>query len=280
MPIAPVNGIEIYYDDIGSPDDPALVLIAGLGSQLLNYPDELCLAFVDRGMRVVRFDNRDAGLSTQLADGDAYTLSDMADDVLGLLDHLGIAQAHVWGSSLGGMIAQTLAIDHPDRVRSLISVQSTTGEPDVGLADPDALAKTIAFTEPAADREAAVAQAVGMFEVLLNNPETTDLEALRIRAEANYDRSYRPAGSTRQVGAVLTAPSRVEGLARLTVSTLVIHGNRDPLIDISGGRRTAELVPGATFLEIDGMGHDLTPVFWSQYVDAVIAHVANIETAG
>ncbi len=280
MPSAPVNGIEIYYDEFGAVDDPVLVLMAGLGGQLLNYPDEFCLAFVDRGMRVVRFDNRDAGLSTHLPDGTSYTLDDMAADVFGLLDHLGVAQAHVWGSSLGGMIAQTMAIAHPERVRSLISVQSTTGEPGVGQPDPAALAEIIESTQPSSGREEAVAKAARLYEVLQNNPGVTDPEALRIRAEANYDRSYDPAAGARQVGAVLLATPRAEALAVLDVPTLVIHGNRDPLIDISGGRRTAELVPGATFLEVDGMGHDLAPVFWSQYVDAVVAHVAAVETAG
>jgi pimeloyl-ACP methyl ester carboxylesterase len=280
MPLAKVNGLEIYYDDFGDPADPALILIAGLGAQLLNYPDELCLAFVDRGLRVVRFDNRDAGLSTHLPEGTSYGLDDMAADAIGLLDHLGIDDAHVWGSSLGGMIAQTMAIGHPDRVRSVISVQSTTGEAEVGQPDPDAVVRIIATTEPSTSREEAIAKSVQMYEVLLNNPAITDVELLTIRAAANYDRAYDPAGSTRQIGAVMTAPSRVDGLAALAMPVLVIHGNRDPLIGISGGVRTAELVPRSTFIEIDGMGHDLTPVFWSQYVDAVVAHIAAIETAG
>ena len=280
MPIAPANGLEIYYDDFGLADDPVLVLVAGLGAQLLNYPDELCLAFVDRGLRVIRFDNRDAGLSTHLPEGSTYSLTDMAADVVGLLDHLGIGEAHVWGSSLGGMVAQTMAIDHPDRVRSLISVQSTTGEPDVGHPDPEALSQIIAVTEPAEDRAEAIARATRMYEVLINNPAITDVELLGIRSAANYDRSYDPAGSVRQAGAVMVAGPRTAGLSALPMPALVIHGNRDPLIDISGGRRTAELVPRSTFLEVDGMGHDLTPVFWSQYVDAVVAHIAAIETAG
>jgi len=280
VPIATVNGIEIYYDEFGLPGDPALVLIAGLGAQLLNYPDEWCLAFVDRGMRVVRFDNRDAGLSTHLPDGTEYTLSDMAADVVGLLDHLDIEAAHVWGSSLGGMVAQTMAIEHPERVRSLVSVQSTSGEPDVGQPDPDALAVLLDVTSPSTSRDEIVEKGVRMYTALINNEAITDAEQLRLRAEANHDRAFDPGGSGRQMVAVMVSPSRVEGLAALDVPTLVIHGNRDPLIDISGGRRTAELVPGATFLEVDGMGHDLTPVFWSQYVDAVVAHVAAVETAG
>ena len=279
MPIAPVNGIEIYFDDFGHPDDPALLLICGLGAQLLNYPDEFCLAFVDRGMRVVRFDNRDAGLSTHLPADAAYTLDDMAADVLGLLDHLAIGQAHVWGSSLGGMIAQTLAISHPERVRSLISVQSTTGEPDVGHPDPDALAEIMASVEPSADREEAVTKAAHLASVLVNNPLISDAGAQRLKAEAMYDRSYDPPAGGRQLMAVLGATARAEGLSQLPMPALVIHGNRDPLVGISGGVRTAELIPNSTFLEIDGMGHDLTPVFWSQYVDAVVAHVAAIETA-
>ncbi|MFN8052954.1 MAG: alpha/beta hydrolase [Acidimicrobiales bacterium] len=278
MPIAAVNGIEIYYDEFGDPGDPALLLMAGLGSQLLNYPDELCLAFADRYMRVVRFDNRDAGLSTHLPEGTVYSLSDMAADVVGLMDHLGIERAHLWGSSLGGMVAQTVAIEHPERLASLISVQSTTGEPDVGQPDPDALGQLMASIEPAANREEAIEKSIRLFEVLVNNPAVSDAEAHRIKAEAMYDRAYDPAGGSRQAMAVVTAPSRVEGLSHLPMPVLVIHGNRDPVIGISGGRRTAELVPNGTFLEVDGMGHDLTPVFWSQYVDAVVAHVAAIET--
>jgi len=277
MPLAPVNDLEIYYDSFGDPDDPALILIAGLGAQLLNYPDELCLAFVDRFIRVVRFDNRDAGLSTHLPPDTDYTLDDMAGDVIGLMDHLGIEQAHIWGSSLGGMIAQTLAITQPGRVRSLISVQSTTGEPNVGEPDPEALLAILASVEPAVDREDAVAKAAQLIDVLVNNPLVSDAGAQRLKAEQVYDRSYDPSASIRQLGAILAASSREEGLSQLAMPALVIHGNRDPLVGISGGRRTAELIPQSTFVEIDGMGHDLTPVFWTQYVDAVVAHVAEIE---
>ena len=277
MPLAPVNDLEIYYDSFGDPADPTLILIAGLGAQLLNYPDELCLAFVDRFIRVVRFDNRDAGLSTHLAPDSSYTLDDMAGDVLGLMDHLDIEQAHIWGSSMGGMIAQTLAITQPGRVRSLISVQSTTGEADVGQPDHDALLAILASAEPVADRDDAIAKAAALSDVLVNNPLVSDAEAQRLKAALVYDRSYDPGGSARQLGAVVAATSRADGLARLGMPALVIHGNRDPLIDISGGRRTAELIPQSTFVEIDGMGHDLTPVFWTQYVDAVVAHVAEIE---
>lgn len=280
MPHIAANGIDLYYDEFGDPADPALVLMSGLGAQLLNYPDEWCLAFVDRGLRVVRFDNRDAGLSTHLAEGDTYSFSDMAADVVGLLDGLGIDRAHVWGSSLGGMVAQTMAIEHRERVRSLISVQSTTGEAGVGDPDPDALGALLAVLAPAVDRADAIDKSVRQSEVLINNPEITDVTYLRHRAEQNYDRAYDPAGSGRQLNALMSAPPRVDGLRALDVPTLVIHGDRDPLIGIDGGRRTAELIPGATFLEVPGMGHDLTPVFWSVYTDAVVRHVAAVESAG
>jgi pimeloyl-ACP methyl ester carboxylesterase len=280
MPVAPANGIEIYYDDFGDPDDPALILLAGLGSQLLNYPDELCLAFVDRGMRVVRMDNRDVGLSTHLPEGAGYSISDMAADVVGLMDHLGIEHAHVWGSSMGGVIAQVLAIEHPDRTRSIISVQSGTGEASIGEPADGVLEVMLANSAPAADRDEAIEKFVRTVDTLVNNPAVSDSEAQRIKGAAMYDRSYDPSGVGRQLGAMISAPPRIDELRALTVPALVIHGNRDPLIGIDAGRRTAELIPRSTFVEIDGMGHDLTPVFWSQYVDAVVAHVAAIETAG
>lgn len=278
MPLAAVNGIDLYYDEFGDPDDPALVLMAGFNAQLLNYPDEWCLAFVDRGLRVVRFDNRDAGLSTHLPSDAAYDLSDMAADVVGLLDHLGIDAAYVWGSSMGGMIAQVLAAGWPDRVAGLFSVQSTTGEPDVGLPDPDALAAIIEVASPAVDRSAAIDGAVRMAEILINNPANFDEESQRRKAELVYDRSYDPSAAGRQLAALIGATPRVDSLRSLTVPTIVVHGERDPLIGISGGRRTAELIPGAEFVEIEGMGHDLTAVFWSRFVDIVVSHVAAIES--
>ena len=180
---------------------------------------------------------------------------------------------------MGGMIAQTMAIASPHRVRSLISVQSTPGDPSVGQADPEALAAIISTFTPAGDRVAAIDAAVELSRVLINNDDVFDRPLQAERAEAAYDRSSDRSVVARQAGAVIGATDRSAGLAALDVATLVIHGNRDPLIDISGGRRTAELVPNARFVEVDGMGHDLTPCFWQVFTDAVAEHLRTIEPA-
>lgn len=279
MPVVSANDIEIYLDDFGDPGDPPLVLVAGLGAQCTNYDDDLCWRFVERGMRVIRFDNRDIGLSTKFAEGDSYTLSDMAADTLGVLDALELDSVHLWGSSLGGMIAQTVAIEHPDRVRTLISVQSNTGEPDVGLPESDTVAALLANLTPSDTRDEAIAKSTEVARILTNNDLLFDPERTRRRQESFYDRAYFPGGGLRQMAAAMLSGSRAEGLARLSHSTLVIHGRLDPLIRFSGGERTAELVPDSTLVAIDDMGHDLNPAFWPTYVDAVISHVAAHEAA-
>lgn len=278
MPHTAANGIELYHDRFGHPDDPTLLLVAGLGAQCTNYDDEFCQAFADRGLHVVRFDNRDIGLSTKFGPTDTYTLADMAADALGLLDALGVDSAHVWGSSMGGMIAQTMAIEAPERVRTLTSVQSTTGEPDVGLPDPDALAALVSNLGPSADRAEAVDKSVAVSRILTNNDSIFDEARSRRRHEDFYDRSYFPEGGMRQMAAVVLGGSRAEALAELPHETLVIHGTVDPLIGFGAGERTAEVIPRATFLPVEGMGHDLNPVFWSRYVDAVVALVAGYES--
>ena len=267
MPTVAANGIDLYYDRFGEPSDPALLMVNGFGSQCIRYDDELCEAFVDRYLQVIRFDNRDVGLSTHLADGASYTLSDMARDAIGLLDALGIARAHVWGCSMGGMIVQLLAIEHPTRVASLTSIMSTTGEPDVGRPSPELVPKLVELGAPAADLDAAVDRAVALAEAI-GSPAEWDEEWQRRRQRAFVERAYDPAGVARQYAAITASPDRAEGLARLDVATLVIHGDVDPLIDASGGRRTAELVPGAELLVIEGMGHDLPPFYWSPIVEA------------
>lgn len=277
MSIVSANGLSLHVETFGRADDAPLLLIAGLGAQCINYPDPWCAQFADLGLFVVRFDNRDIGLSDRF-DGE-YTLADMADDAVGVLDALGLDSAHVWGSSMGGMIAQTMAIASPHRVRSLISVQSTPGDPSVGQADPEALAAIISTFTPAGDRVAAIDAAVELSRVLINNDDVFDRPLQAERAEAAYDRSSDRSVVARQAGAVIGATDRSAGLAALDVATLVIHGNRDPLIDISGGRRTAELVPNARFVEVDGMGHDLTPCFWKIFTDAVADHLRPIEPA-
>jgi pimeloyl-ACP methyl ester carboxylesterase len=281
---APSNGIEIAYEAHGDPADEPLLLVMGLGAQLIAWPIELVDALVDRGFFVVRYDNRDVGLSTKVegAGGDfmtqfmaaaqrqpieaSYRLTDMAADGIGLLDHLGIDSAHVVGASMGGMIAQTMAIEHPSRVRTLTSIMSTTGDADVGQPTPEAMQ---ALLKPvAATRDEAIARAVETTRVIAS-PVHFDEALARKRAEEAYDRCFNPAGVARQLIGIAASGSRAEGLAALTLPTLVIHGPGDPLVTVSGGERTAELVPGAELLLIDEMAHDLPIPVVPQIVDAI-----------
>jgi pimeloyl-ACP methyl ester carboxylesterase len=286
MPIAPANadGIELAYDTIGDPDGPSLLLVMGLGAQLIVWDDEFCAALADRGFHVIRFDNRDVGLSTKVESdqmqflelfskamqGEAidapYNLSNMAADAVSLLDHLGIAAAHVVGASMGGMIAQTMAIEHPDRVLSLTSIMSTTGDRDVGQPTPEAMA--VLLRPPATDRDEAIEGSVTAGR-LIGSPIHFDEAKYRDRAAASYDRCFYPIGVGRQLLAVVASGSRAEGLRKLDVPTLVVHGVDDPLVTPSGGRRTAELIPGAELLMLDDMGHDLPTVTWAPIVDAI-----------
>jgi pimeloyl-ACP methyl ester carboxylesterase len=267
MPTVAANGIDLYHDRFGDPGDPTLLMINGLGSQCVRYDDELCQAFVDRYLQVIRFDNRDIGLSTHLSEGASYTLTDMVADAVGLLDTLEIERVHAWGCSMGGMIAQLLAIEHPERVASLTSIMSTTGEHDVGRATPSMVSRLMELSIPADDLDVAVDRAVALAQAI-GSPDEFDESWQRRRQRAFVERAYDPAGVGRQMAAINTSSDRAEGLARLDVATLVIHGDADPLIDVSGGRRTAELVPRAELLVIEGMGHDLPPAFWAPIVEA------------
>jgi pimeloyl-ACP methyl ester carboxylesterase len=286
MPIAPSNGIELCYETFGEPDDPTMLLVMGLGSQMIHWPDDFCAALAARGYQVVRFDNRDMGESTWFDGGDTpgvraaigggdvavpYLLADMADDAVGLLDHLGTDRAHVLGVSMGGMIAQTIAIRHPARVASLTSVMSTTGDPDVGTPTSEAMSALMA--PPAATREA-YQDAVVHHAHVWGSPGLFDAERLRETAARAWDRGYNPAGTARQVLAILSSGSRSAELAGLSVPTLVIHGTADTLVQPSGGERTAEVIPDAKLLVIDGMGHDVPPPLWPQLVDAIAGHAA------
>jgi pimeloyl-ACP methyl ester carboxylesterase len=289
MPTAAVNGIELHHEVLGEEGDPPLLLIMGLGAQMTAWDDEFCAALTDRGFRVIRFDNRDVGLSTKfdgapkgdvsnlaaaLAGGPVeapYLLSDMAADAAGLLDHLGIDAAHVVGASMGGMIAQTLAVEHPEKVLTLTSIMSTTGNPEVGAPTAEALA--VLVTPRPETREQAIEQGVQASRVI-SSPEHFDEGRARDRAAAAYDRCFHPAGFARQLLAVLASGDRTERLASVGVPTLVVHGDADPLVTPTGGEATAKAIPGAELLVLEGMGHDLPPHFWPQIVQAITSLAA------
>jgi pimeloyl-ACP methyl ester carboxylesterase len=287
MPTAKANGIEIAYETFGDPTDPTVLLVMGLGSQLIHWPVEFCEGIAARGFHVVRFDNRDMGLSTRFdvpvdfaavmaARGSGepldvpYLLSDMAADAVGLLDHLGVDRAHLFGVSMGGMIVQAIAIEHPDRVATLTSVMSTTGDPDVG--NPTSEAMAILFGPPPTTREALQDASVRNASVF-GSPGLYDEAELRATAGAAWDRGYNSQGTARQLAAILASGSRTAGLAGVAVPTLVIHGTADTLVQPSGGERTAEAVPDAKLVVIEGMGHDLARPLWPQVTDLLVDHV-------
>ncbi|MBU2665067.1 alpha/beta fold hydrolase [Actinoplanes bogorensis] len=285
MPDVRANGIDVRYETLGEPGDPALLLVMGLGAQLVDWPAEFCAALASRGFHVVLFDNRDAGLSTAFDElpqpdpaaifgGDQatvpYLLSDMAADAAGLLKELGIARAHVVGASMGGMIAQQLTIDHPGLVSSLCSIMSTTGDRTVGHPTPEAMAALM--RPPATTREEILAGAIASSRVIGSPAYPASEEWLQERAAAKFERSFRPQGTQRQYAAILAAPDRTAALGGVTAPTLVIHGEADPLINVSGGRATAAAVPGSELIVIPGMGHDLPKPLWPQIIDAIVAN--------
>jgi len=269
MPRAFVNGIELEYDTLGSPDDPAIVCIAGLGAQLITFHEDFCRGLVERGYFVVRHDNRDVGLSSKIEDGSRYALEDMADDTAGLLDHLGVRAAHVVGVSMGGMIAQTLAVRHADRVLSLTSIMSTTGAAGVGGATEEAAARLL---RPAGDtRDERVAAAIETSRIIWGDtPEFPfDEDLARWRAETSVDRAYYPVGTARQLGAIRATGDRTDRLRKLSVPALVIHGTNDPLVQPSGGEATAAAISGAELILIEGMGHGVARPAFDRIVDAI-----------
>jgi pimeloyl-ACP methyl ester carboxylesterase len=261
-----VGEVELAYEALGDPADPPLLLVMGLGAQLHYWPDGFCDALVRQGLFVVRYDNRDVGESSHLP-GVRYTLSDLAADAVGLIAALGHPSAHFAGVSLGGMIVQQAAIEHPARVRSLTSISSTTGDPAVGAPAPHALAALLA--PPPRTREAVGEAAVKLAQVIGSPGFERDEAWLRRRSMHAFDRAFDPEGSQRQFGAVMTASDRTARLRELEVPALVVHGSADPLVDVSGGRATAAAIPGAELLIIDGMGHDLPPGVWTRLADAI-----------
>ena len=264
MPIARNGDVEIHYEPFGDFGRPTLLLVNGLGSQCINYAADWCEMFCDEDYSVVRFDNRDVGLSSKLPDV-GYTLADMAGDAIAVLDAIGVEKAHVMGCSMGGMIVQRLAIDHPDRLLSVTSVMSRTGEPGFGESSEEAL--TLLMTPQPPERGAYIDRQVEALHVYGSKPEWLDDDAIRARAAAAFDRCFCPEGIVRQMKAVGRDGSRSEELANVRLPVLVLHGSRDTLIDPSGGRRTAELIPGARYVEIEAMGHDYPPPVWRQWVD-------------
>ena len=289
MPQVDVNGVRLEYDSFGRENGRPLLLVMGLGAQMIHWDEEFCERLADRGHWVVRFDNRDAGLSTKfdhvpppdmgalvaaLAAGERpevpYTLDDMAEDAVGLLDHLEVDRAHVCGASMGGMIVQTLAIRHPRRLRSMTSIMSTTGNPDVPPSTPEAMA---ALTSPVPeDLEGYVQRTLAVARVIGSPGFPFDEARLRERARRTFERALHPAGTARQMAAIVAHGNRRPHLERVSVPALVIHGSDDPLVHVQGGHDTHRAIPGAELLLIEGMGHDLPVGAWDRIVDALSAH--------
>ena len=289
MPRAKVaTGIEIEYETFGSSANPAVLLVSGFTAQLLMWPADFCRLIADSGFHVIRFDNRDCGLSTKL-DGKAvdtdgviraalldeqvpavpYTLSHMAADAVGLLDVLGIDRAHVVGGSMGGMIVQVMAIEHPSRVASLTSIMSNSGEPEYGQPTPEAMEALVAA--PPTDREAYIESSKNW--MVWQSRKYSSVEQNRIDAAASFDRSFYPEGAPRQLAAIYASGRRTDGMRAISAPTLVIHGTDDTLIAPSGGQRAAELIPNAKLDMIDDMGHDLPRPLWSRITGSIISHL-------
>ena len=263
------NGIQIEYDTFGDPSSPPLLLIRGGGSQMIMWDEVLCDLFARQGLYVIRFDNRDVGLSSKF-DDIPYTFDDMADDSVGLLDALGIEKAHILGTSLGGMIAQTIAIRHPSRVWSLISLASTTGGPALPLGDPEVYA--LIFAPASFEREEQIEHSVNFYMHLGGSKYPIDEQEIRRVTEQSYDRCFCPQGAKRQGEAIMASGSRVQALRSITAPTLVIHGSEDPIFPVEHARATAEAIPGAELLIIEGMGHLFSAEVWPLLVDAIIHH--------
>jgi pimeloyl-ACP methyl ester carboxylesterase len=285
MPNVRANGITIEYEEFGRRDSTPLLLIMGLGAQMVIWHESLCGQLADRGFRVIRYDNRDVGLSTKFHDAcpnpaqliadvflgrsvtPPYSLDDMAQDAAGLLQALGIPSAHVVGASMGGMIAQILAIQYPERVLTLTSIMSTTGDPNLPQPNPDVL--KLLMQTPPAERQGAIEHGLRIWRALHGPGFEFDEVRIREVVELAYDRDPDPNGTARQLLAILTAASRKGRLGSLAIPALVIHGDADPLVPIAAGYDTAEAIQGARMLVIDGMGHELPEGAWPRVVDAV-----------
>ena len=285
----PANGIELAYDTFGAADADPLLLIMGLGSQMIAWDDGFCEMLAGRGFRVVRFDNRDVGHSTSMNAGGIpdiaammarafagesltapYLLGDMAADAVGLLDALGIARAHIVGASMGGAIAQEVALRYPSRTKSLVSIMASSGDPMLPPPKPEAMA--ILFNPTPTDRAAYVERYKATWKVLRAGSFPDDEALDPARAERMYARGINPPGVARQLAAILASGSRKPRLPSLAVPTLVLHGAADPLVPIEHGRDVAATVPGARLTVIERMGHALPVSMWPQIVDAITTH--------
>lgn len=292
MPAAKAN-VQIEYETFGDPQHPALLLIAGNGAQLLFWETAFCEALAERNLFVIRFDNRDAGLSTKFdhagvpdimaaiqsamagnAINAPYSLDDMADDAVAVLDALGIKQAHICGASMGGMIAQVVAYRHPERTLSLISIMSNTGNPATAQGKPEAIQAVVA--PPPAERGANIEHNMAVWRKIWSAGFPFEEARARAFLENSYDRAYCPGGAVRQNLALLARGDRREALAQIKAPTLVIHGSADPLIPLAAGRETADVIPNAKFVVIDGMGHDLPTGAWPQIIAEISNHTKQV----
>jgi pimeloyl-ACP methyl ester carboxylesterase len=293
MPRTAANGIELEYETFGDSGDPPLLLVMGLGAQMVSWDPDFCEALVGRGFFVIRFDNRDVGLSTKIDTPEQdllaaitaalagerlsapYLLSDMADDAWALVDALGLDRVHVVGASMGGMIAQTMAIQRPERVLSLTSIMSMTGEQPYGEPKPEIL--PVLLERAPSEREANIAFNVESSRSI-SSPEFFDEDRTRRRHALAFDRCYYPRGTGNQLLAVVASGSRDEALRQLHIPALVIHGTEDPLVTPSGGEHTAEVLRGSELIMFEGMGHDLPAHYWSQIIDAICSVAARAES--
>ena len=283
--------ITLCYETFGDSSDPTALLIMGLGTQMVAWDEEFCRRLAERGLHVVRFDNRDIGRSTHInapaptvgqllrrsRTAAAYTLADMAEDAAGLLGELSLSPAHVIGASMGGMIAQTLAARHSQHVRSLVSIMSNTGSRVWG--QPSLRTYTVLLRRAPRGRDAYIAHIERVFAAIGSPGLPRDLEEVRALAAASYDRDHDPDGPGRQLAAIIASGNRTTELRRITAPTLVVHGKADPLVAYSGGRATARLIPGAKMMSVEGMGHDLPRAVWPRLIDAISAHAARADGA-
>jgi pimeloyl-ACP methyl ester carboxylesterase len=286
------NGLKLAYETFGDEANPPVLLIMGLGTQMIAWPDEMCQQIADSGHWVIRYDNRDVGLSTHLDDlpvptlkdlalrrrKPPYKISDMAADAVGLLDALGIDSAHVVGASMGGFIAQTVAGLYPQRVRSLTLIMTSTGSRRVGNPKPKVYTKLLR-RRVVHDKAEAGHAIVEVFSVIGSSGYALDEEYIRDLAGRSYERAYNPRGYARQLAACMGQPNRTRHLRNIKVPTLVMHGLSDPLVNASGGKAIAKAIPGAEFIGFQGMGHDLPRELWPRFADEICAVAARGEAA-